>query len=274
MPINFESRPLKELRKGRDLRWDPFAIDMTQDREDWKALTEAEQQFLLAQVVGFLVGERAVAHDLAPLQHALRYEKGRMEEEMYLTQQSFEESTHVEFFQRWMNEVLPGQVGKDIPFPPNSGRFFSDILPDAMQALEHDRSPEAQLRAAVTYHQLVEGVLAEVGYEIFYRCLDSRGILPGLREGLRKIQQDESRHIAFGTYLCQRLIKEHPHLEEMFVDEMEKFHDETVGSTDTFFGLYGDVAPFGLRHADFRKLAEDLYQRRMRAVLKGGLVEA
>lgn len=274
MPINFESRPLKELRKGRTLAWDPFAVDLKQDRDDWAKLTADEQQFLLAQVVGFLVGERAVAHDLAPLQHALRYEKGRMEEEMYLTQQMFEESTHVEFFQRWMDEVLPGKVGLDLPFPQNKGRYFSEILPPAMQALATDRSPEAQMRATVTYHQLVEGVLAEVGYEIFYGCLDARGILPGLRYGLRQIQQDEARHIAFGTYFAQRLIKEHPHLEEMFVNEMEGLHAETVGSTDTFFGMYGEVAPFGLRHSDYRKLAEDLFQRRMRAVLKGGLVEA
>ncbi len=274
MPISFDSRPLKELRKGRELSWNPHAIELAQDREDWARLSPDEQDFLLVQIVGFLVGERAVAHDLAPLQHALRYERGRMEEEMYLTQQMFEESTHVEFFQRWMDEVLPGKVGKDIPFPRKQGQYFSNILPAAMQALVTDRSGEAQMRAVVTYHQMVEGVLAEVGYEIFYGCIDSQGILPGLRTGLRKIQQDEARHIAFGTYLAQRLIHERPELESVFVEEMEKLKDETIGSTDMFFGPYGEVAPFGLRHAQYRKLAEDLYARRMRAVLKGGLVEA
>ena len=274
MPIDFDSRPLKELRKGRALAWDPHAIDLSRDGEDWKTLSEAEQQFLLTQIVGFLVGERAVAHDLAPLQHALRFEKGRMEEEMYLTQQLFEESTHVEFFQRWMDEALPGRIGKEIPYPPGSGNYFSQILPDAMQALTTDRSPAAQMRATVTYHQLVEGVLAEVGYEIFYACLDQRSILPGLRRGIRQVQQDEARHIAFGTYFAQRLIKENPELEAVFLEEMEKLHDETVGSTDMFFGLYDDDAPFGLKHADYKKLSETFYQRRLRAVLKGGLVEA
>jgi ribonucleoside-diphosphate reductase beta chain len=274
MPINFESLPLREIRKGRSLAWDPFTIDFSRDKADWAALDTAEQEFLLRQIVGFLIGERGVTHDLAPLQQTLRREKGRMEEEMYLTQQLYEESTHIEFFQRWMNDVLPGVVGKDIPFPPGQGNFFSEILPDAMQALNTDASPEAQMRATVTYHQIVEGVLAEVGYAIFYACLDAKGILPGLRFGLRQIQQDESRHIAFGTFLAQRLINEHPELERVFEECMESLHDATVGSTDGFFGPYGLQTPFGVKHADFKQLAEDLYQRRIRAVLKGGLVKA
>ncbi len=274
MPIDFSTLPLRELRKGRGLAWDPHAIDLAKDREDWIALDPVSQVFLLRQVVGFLIGERGVTHDLAPLQQALRREKGRMEEEMYLTQQLYEESTHVEFFQRWMNEVLPGKLGTDIPFPPGQGRFFTEILPAAMNALAEDPSPEAQMRAAVTYHQIIEGVLAEIGYAIFYACLDKDGILPGLRQGIRFIQQDESRHIAFGTYLAQRLIHEHPELEAVFEREMEALREETVGSTDGFFSHCDDAEPFGLKQAPFRKLAEDLYRRRIRSVLRGGLVEA
>jgi ribonucleoside-diphosphate reductase beta chain len=274
MPINFDKFPLREMRRGRELAWDPHAIDFTRDRADWPRLTENERSFILAQVVGFLVGERGVTHDLAPLQQALRKEKGRMEEEMYLTQQLFEESTHVEFFQRWLDEVLPGRLGEDIPYPPLTGKFFSRTLPAAMQALNDDHSPEAQMRACVTYHQIVEGVLAEVGYEIFYTCLDKDGILPGLRDGLRHIQQDESRHIAFGTYFAQRLIAEHPLLESVFEDEMEKLHDETVNSSTNYFATYGGQVPFGVDPERFRTLAEDLFQRRKRAVLKGHLVPA
>ena len=54
-----------------------------------------------------------------------------------------------------------------------------------------DTSPEAQMRAVVVYHQMVEGVLAELGYEIFYSCLDKEGALPGLREGLRKMAEEK-----------------------------------------------------------------------------------
>lgn len=276
MAIKFESLPVRALRRGRELAWDPAGIDFSEDRKDWKQLTALEQEFLLSEVFGFLVGERGVAHDLAPLQQALRHERGRMEEEMYLTQQMYEESNHVEFFERWLAEVLPGQLGEDVPFPRgNPSPFFKEILPQAMQRLNSDPSPNAQMHAAVIYHQIIEGVLAEVGYAIFYETLDARDVMPGLRQGVRYIQQDESRHIAFGTYLAQRLIAEDPSLEAVFDAEMEGIRDRTVNGSADYIALYEErgEAPFGLDKEKFRKMGSDLFERRVRAVKKMGHVE-
>lgn len=274
MPLDLESFPLRELRKGRGLSWDPQVIDLDRDKEDWPALSDEERDFILSQVVGFLVGERAVTHDLAPLQQTLRMEKGRIAEEMYLTQQMYEESVHVEFFERWTQEVLPGTLGKDIPYPEGNGIVFSHILPYAMQALNEDRSPEAQMRASVTYHQVVEGVLAEVGYRLFYSCLDERELLPGLRQGVRHIQVDESRHIAFGTYFAQRLIAEHPELEAVFESEMDRLHEEVTKVNQQMPERYGDTMPFDIETAIMDKLTDQFFKNRREAVLKGGLVEA
>ncbi len=274
MPLDLESFPIREFRKGRGMAWDPQAIDFSQDRKDWLALNEVEQKFLLSQVVGFLVGERAVTHDLAPLQQTLRMERGRIAEEMYISQQTYEESVHVEFFERWTQEVLPGTLGKDIPYPEGEGNMFSEILPDAMQALNEDRSPEAQMRATVTYHQVVEGVLAEVGYRLFYLCIDERKIMAGLREGLRNIQVDESRHIAFGTYFAQRLISEHPALEALFVSEMERLYEVTTRSNQQLPDRYGATFPFGVAASVMDKFTNQFFKQRREAVLKGGLIEA
>jgi ribonucleoside-diphosphate reductase beta chain len=256
------------------MAWDPSAIDLSQDREDWSGLSEIEQAFLLQQVVGFLVGERGVAHDLPPLQQVLRRERGRMAEEMYLTQQTYEESIHVEFFERWVQEVLPGVLGKDIPYPEGEGIFFANILPDTMQALNDDPSPEAQMRATVTYHQVIEGVLAEYGYRLFYLCIDQREILPGLREGLRNIQVDESRHIAFGTYFAQRLIYEHPELEAVFIAEMDRMHEITTKSNRQLPDRWSETFPFGIDAAIVVKLTNQFFKQRREAVLKGGLIVA
>lgn len=273
MPIDFESFPLREFRKGRELQWFPHEFDFSQDKKDWAGLSEAEQAFLLRQVIAFLIGERAVTHDLAPLQQALRRERGRMEEEMYLTQQMFEEAVHVEFFQRWMNDVLPGVVGKDIPFPALYGSMFSRILPDAMNRLDSDPSPENQMRAVVTYHQVIEGVFAELGYQVFYACLGDRGILPGLSKGIHNIQRDEARHIAFGTYLAQRLISEHPELDRVFDEEMEKLRPEADDSVRQLFDPYRHVpVPFGLTEERFHRLNSELFESRARVVKRGALV--
>lgn len=275
MPLDFDSLPLKEIRKGRELRWDPHSFDFTQDAKDWMTFSDLERELVLSQVFGFLVGERAVTHDLGPLQQALRFERGHMEEEMYITQQLFEETTHVEFFQRWMNEVLPGELGKEVDYPRGErSRVLGKILPETMSALYEDRSPEAQMRAVVVYHQLVEGVLAELGYQIFYDCLEARGLLPGLLKGVRHIQIDESRHIAFGTYLAQRLIRDHPELKELFTAEMQRLYEPALQDAKALFEFYEEPMPFGLDRDKLIKLARDLHRRRISAVLTGGLVAA
>lgn len=272
MPIDFDSLPMLEFRKGRELQWFPHELDYSREAQDWTALGDAERDLLLRQVVGFMVGERAVTHDLAPLQQALAAERGHMEEEMYLTQQLFEEAIHVEFFQRWMNAALPGVLGRDIPYPELYGTIFSEVLPEAMHALRTDRSPEAQMRACVVYHQIVEGVLAEVGYRVFYACLDEGRRLPALYAGVKNIQRDEARHVAFGTYFAQRLISERPELEKLFDEEMEKMKPLSLASTDQIFDTFGEEAPFGLKRESFRAEAAKLHEGRVLAVKRGALV--
>lgn len=274
MPINFESFPLKLFHKGRSLAWDPLDFDLTQDKQDWAKFKESERDVILRTVIGFLVGERAVAHDLAPLQQALRREKGRMEEEMFLTQQQYEEANHVEFFQNWMDKVLPGVPGRDIPYPPArpaavQAQVIAVELPRAMQALREDFSPETQMRAAVTYHMVVEGVLAEFGYQFFYRSLKRSGALPGLVSGIHLIQRDEVRHIAFGNFLIQRLMRENPELERVFDEEMDALKDRSRASSMAFFDAYEQDTPFGLKADEFEVLFEQLYEGR-RAVVKRG----
>lgn len=273
MALSFDTFPMQEIRKGRALCWDPHAIDFSQDKEDWLNLNPDEQQLLLGQVFGFLIGERAVAHDLAPLQGALRRERGHMDEEMYITQQLFEESTHVEFFQRWMDEVLPGKLGEDIPYPPGEpSEIIRELLPKYLNALNTDHSPEAQMRAVVIYHQIVEGVQAEVGYELFYGAMDPLGILPGLREGVRNIQKDESRHIAFGTYLAQRIIRDFPQTKDVFIENMDGLLDVALEGMDRIFKPYTEPYPFGFKTETFTQLTRTLHARRRESVLQGHLV--
>ncbi len=275
MPIDFKKFPLREIQKGRELAWDPMDFDFTRDREGWPTLTDDERDLILRQVVAFLIGERAVTHDLAPLQQALRREKQRMEEEMYLTQQMFEETNHVMFFQNWMDEVLPSATMRFDPGEPNKGNVFDEILPEALQALNTDRSPRAQMRAAVTYHMFVEGTLAELGYKIFYHCLEKRDVLPGLIAGMHLIQRDESRHIAFGTYFIQRLIRDDPGLDAVFAEEMEKLKPVAREVTLDLLGVYGEGGgPFGLDAEKFLRISDELFHGRMAAVRRGSLVEA
>ncbi len=276
MPINFDSMPLRLFEKGRELAWHPSRIDMSQDKEDWQALEDEERETLLHMVVGFLIGERAVAHDLAPLQLALRTEKGRMEEEMYLTEQTFEESVHVTFFQRWLDEVVPDQRHGRVPLPITNEEGYRLVgieMPRAMQALNTDKSPEAQLKASIAYHIHVEAISAEIGYKQFYGSCEPRGILPGLIEGVHNVQRDEVRHIAFGLYFCQRLLRNNPELKSVFVEEMERLKPITFLSAIAFLEPHGELSPFGIRRSEMIELFEELYKSRTQIVMSGKRVE-
>ncbi len=274
MPVQMDVFPMKLFRQSRELMWDPVEFDFKKDKADWSRLSAIEQDFMIRMVLGFLVGERGVTHDLAPMQQALRRERHRMEEEMYLTMQLMEEAKHVEFFQMWMDDVLPGVIGKDIPFPPVYGNIFSELLPKTLSALLTDRSPKAQLKATLLYHQIVEGVLGETGYQIFYSALEKRELMPALIHGVKCVQRDEVRHIAFGTYLAQRILKENPDLEPFFEEEMERLRPtgESI-AVQIFQGFESGNAPFGLDKAEIAKINRQLHESRVNNVRKRQLIE-
>src|SRR5579875_2420926 len=189
----------------RDGIWDPRDIDFATDVADWGAMGAAEREGILRLTAMFQAGEESVTLDLLPLILAVSGD-GQMEEAMYLSTFHWEEAKHTEFFRRFLDEVCAttGDLGRF--HTPSYRRIFYEELPGAMSALLTDASPVAQARASVTYNMIVEGVLAESGYHAYFRATERLGILPGLREGLRLVRQDESRHIAYGLYLLCRLI--------------------------------------------------------------------
>ncbi|MFC7062137.1 R2-like ligand-binding oxidase [Halobacillus seohaensis] len=206
-----DSFPFRLYQKAKKLGvWDPRDIDFTQDKEDWKTLSSPQQQSILRLISQFQAGEEAVTLDLLP-EIMLIAKQGRIEEEMFLTTFLFEEAKHTEFFRIVLN--ILGEHGDLSHFHSDTyKKIFYEILPEAMDRLRTDETPEALAEAAVVYNMFVEGVLAETGYWSFYKMLDSFGKMPGLMKGIEYLKRDESRHIAYGTFLLQRLVCEHPHL--------------------------------------------------------------
>lgn len=262
--LNHDAFPMVLYHKAKKLGvWDPRDIDLTQDRRDWVALAPEEQDLLLRLSTFFQAGEEAVARDLLPLIHVISRE-GRLEEEMYLTTFLFEEAKHVEVFRRFLDEVAPDH-GNLRRFESASYRIvFEDELPTALFALIGDASPRAQVRAAVTYNVIVEGVLAETGYRGYQQVLHSRGILPGMQEAVHLLKRDESRHIAYGLYLISRLVAEHGDVLWTAVeDDLARLLSPALGVVEEIFQPY-EVIPFGLNPPDFTSYAVQQFQARLR----------
>jgi ribonucleoside-diphosphate reductase beta chain len=224
--------PWRLWDKAKRLHWDPAEIDFTQDAKDWAAMPEEHQMIVAGLATGFMVGEEGVTLDIMPLVFAMA-DEGRAEETMFLTSFAYEEAKHVDFFHRWFQAIGVSPVemrrkqraraeaaGMQLQDPEQPNGLFESILPRTMKRLLTDRSPEAFLDASVTYNQFIEGCLAIAGYRMWGQMFDNFGVLPGLREGIGHIQDDERRHIAYGTYLCRRIIAADNSLAEYAVDKM------------------------------------------------------
>lgn len=271
-----DSFPFRLYQKAKKFGvWNPVDIDFSQDAEDWKKMNDEQREGILRLISMFQAGEEAVTLDLLPLIMAIAKE-GRLEEEMFLTTFLFEEAKHTEFFRLVLNAI--GEKGDLSHFHSDTYRkVFYEILPEAMQRLETDQSPEAIVEASTVYNMFVEGVLAETGYYSFYQSLEDIGYMPGLLEGIGYLKKDESRHIGYGTFLLQRLICEHPHLFDVVAKRMEaltpyaiKINEEGIdGKEVNAFGKPIDTMDFTMRQLQVRmeilarakgKKIEDIYK--------------
>jgi ribonucleoside-diphosphate reductase beta chain len=263
--LDFDSEPWHLWEKAKRLgAWNPSDIDFSNDARDWSGLKADEQDLLLRLGALFQAGEEAVTIDLLPL-IAVIAEEGRLEEEIYLTSFLWEEAKHVEVFTRFFDAVGARGADLDRYRTPSYDLIFSEALPAAMEALKTDRSPQAQARASVTYNLIVEGVLAETGYDAYHRILADQGILPSMQQVAVLLKQDESRHLAYGVHLLTRLVKEHGDpVWRVIESEMDALLEPAVGIIEEAFAAYDPEAiPFGLTPAHFVEFAQTQFEKRL-----------
>ena len=109
---------------------------------------------------------------------------------------------------------------------------------------------------------IVEGTLAETGYAAFSKMLADNNLLPGLLKGIEKLKQDESRHIAYGLYLINRLLDDNPDQKEATENELEDLLYDATNVINEIFARY-EVVPFGLEKEWFLNHAIQQFQNRM-----------
>ncbi|NNC29919.1 R2-like ligand-binding oxidase [Longimicrobium terrae] len=267
--LDRESFPMRLWSKAkRQGAWDPQDIDFAPDRMEWATLPEQRRQRVLQLCALFHAGEEAVTLDLLPLLRVLAAE-GRMEEEMYLTSFLWEEAKHVDLFDRFFAEVAgdPGDLSRF--WHPSYRRILDQELPDALRRLETDASPEAQVRASVTYNLVVEGIMADTGYLLFDRMLGHDGSLPGMRRAVGLLRRDESRHVAFGLYLISRLVVEHgDRAYGAFLRRMTELKPIVEDSTRQFLGFFDGAYPMGITMDELMRHSRDRFAGRLQRIVR------
>ncbi len=259
--LNWDSLPLKLFAGGNAKFWNPADIDFSRDRADWEKLNDDERDFATRLCAQFIAGEEAVTEDIQPFMAAMR-EEGRLGDEMYLTQFAFEEAKHTQVFRLWLDAVgMTNELQSYLEPLPAYRTMFYDELPDCLNALSSDASPAAQIRASVTYNHVVEGMLALTGYYAWHKICVARGILPGMQELVRRIGDDERRHMAWGTFTCRRHVAADDANWTVFENRMNELMPLALEATVQGFALF-DVMPFDLVQDEFMQYAADKGMRR------------
>jgi ribonucleoside-diphosphate reductase beta chain len=184
--------------------WQSQVIDFTQDKEDWKGLSDEDRKQVAWNLSSFFVGEERVTTQFTGLVAA--YES--QSEEAFVATQQVDEARHAQHFNRFYEQV----VGYDGTFDDRLVRaredlneafliLFDEHLVDACQRLLADPSDvEAKVDFITTYHMVIEGTLALTGQFYITEYCEKNGLFPGFVEGFKLISKDEHRHVAYGTW--------------------------------------------------------------------------
>jgi ribonucleoside-diphosphate reductase beta chain len=137
--------------------------------------------------------------------------------EIFLTTQLVDEARHAAFFDRFMAEVMTLDAGDirgrlaemETMMLPAWRTVFDDQLRDvSRRLLAQPDDLDLFVEGIVTYHVVIEGVLAMTGQHQILKYMNEHDIYPGFRQGFSLVEQDEHRHIAFGirflTEVCER----------------------------------------------------------------------
>ena len=207
--------------------WRVQDLDFSADREHWLATPSEAQRHTAFSIGSFYVGEERVTADLAPF--LLAAPSGEIE--AFLATQLVDEARHAVFFDRWAAEVMAMSSG-DL-----RGRLkeMEETLLDAWHFTfdEQLRGVANRIKAKpddlelfvegiVTYHLVIEGVLAMPGQRVIIDYTGAHQLYPGFNAGFRLVERDEHRHIAFGVRFLRDVCAERPEMKNVVLDTLTR----------------------------------------------------
>ena len=229
--------------------WDPRDINLEQDKRDWENMTQEQRETVLEIVVNFFIGEQRVAEEIPPLVYAA-YRQGRFDWVAHLSAFQFEEVKHAQLFEYWLSEVfgtlepeeLVPHLHLDLDTTEANNKYDDPTwlivtkLPTVMEELmeanldgDYDRMREKYVEGLATYNVHQEGIAAQPSYRIIIDTCEKWDVLPGLKEGYKRILQDEARHVGGSTRMINELIEEDPELESVVRDVLEGRRESLIG---------------------------------------------
>ena len=252
-------------------QWSVHAIDFTQDRQDWWERIPEEERFQrMYGLSSFFIGEQKVADELGPMMRAAPTEQMRI----FLATQIADEARHVEFFNRFYNEVgvldspdLHARLEEtSAHVNPEFNVLFDEMLKGRVDRLANDPEDLELLVETVTlYHMVIEGMLALTGQHFILQYNEEQGTLPGFVEGFNNVARDEHRHVAFGS----RFLREMADTDPRYRDAIQRMLVEVAPIADAVLRpkWYEEGQElFGVTLEETRAFAMKALDRRMKFI--------
>jgi ribonucleoside-diphosphate reductase beta chain len=195
--------------------WKAHELDFSVDREQWVTTPTEAQENTAWSMGSFAIGEERVAADLAPF--LLAAPTGEIE--AFLATQLVDEARHAVFFDRFSAEVMAldaedfrGRMAElqRLMLPAWFDVFDDGLRQIAQQIQARPDDLDLFVQGIVTYHLVIEGVLATTGQRFILKYVEDYGLYPGFQKGFSLVEQDEHRHIAFGVRFLRDAIQDDP----------------------------------------------------------------
>jgi ribonucleoside-diphosphate reductase beta chain len=237
------------------LQWDPAAIDLSPDARAWQQLPAERRRRLMTLLAGFCFAEVAVAEHIAPFADVARQETLASQESLMawvFFLQRRDEERHTRLFDRLGAEVLglPGDTPaerREAARPhvsPTMVELFEERLPTMAAELAARRAGLAE--GISLYHMLLEGVVFDAAQHALLEDL-ADGVLPGVREGIGRVELDERWHVGFGL---RCLIESAP---------SQDLLDDLLARADQAAEAWGDAVPAASREQTAHKVIHRLH---------------
>jgi ribonucleoside-diphosphate reductase beta chain len=260
--------PQTLYRRWEESQWNPFAIDLGRDVEQWRGMEDADRDLVGWVLASLMVAEERITTKFSGLVGA----HGSEEEATFLSTQQVDEARHMQFYARFQDEVVaePATVAAHVErarreVTPAFRKIFDEALVQAHERLvANPGEPAAKVRFVTIYHLILEATLGLTTFRFATEYLERERLLPGFVKGYGHIHHDETRHIGYGIWFLRETVRESPEA----ADTVRGTLRELLPSVAEALGGAGDgggpdIERLGVSTDDVRAFALDGLTRRL-----------
>ncbi|HET6866755.1 MAG TPA: ribonucleotide-diphosphate reductase subunit beta, partial [Solirubrobacteraceae bacterium] len=260
--------PQTLYRRWEESQWSPFAIDLSQDVEQWPGISADVRELLLFVLASLMVAEERITTKFSGLVGA----HGSEEEATFLATQQADEARHMQFYARFQDEVIadPALIAEHVArgrqrVSSAFRQLFDDALVSAHDQLVSTPSDlAAKVRFVTLYHLVLEATLGLTTFKFATEFLDREGLLPGFVQGYSRIHHDETRHIGYGVWFLRETVAAHPEAADVICATLRDLLPAVAESLRPPGD--GAIGVLGVTEEDLRGFALDGMTRRLQII--------